>query len=123
MTPTQLSADERIHGRAFKQMIESLCASGACSVWVWLTVGAAWLSLQPDRASESILDSPANRRGVFPEGRAPRYLIRDRYGVCGERFRDRVTEVLTAHREKTPWRTDYIHRRRRQFISSGATPE
>ena len=33
---------------------------------------------------------------AFPEDRAPRYLIRDRDGVCDERFRDRVTEVLTA---------------------------
>ena len=52
-------------------------------------------------------------REAFPEDRAPRYLIRDRDGVYGDQFRDRVremglTEVLTAPR--SPWQNAFAER-------------
>jgi len=52
-------------------------------------------------------------REAFPEDRAPRYLIRDRDGVYGDQFRDRVremgmTEVLTA--PQSPWQNAFAER-------------
>src|SRR5215472_7374202 len=52
-------------------------------------------------------------REAFPEDRAPRYLIRDRDGVYGDQFRDRlqemgITEVLTAPR--SPWQNAFAER-------------
>jgi putative transposase len=50
---------------------------------------------------------------AFPWATAPRYLIRDRDGVYGDRFRDHVTamginEVLTA--PQSPWQSPYVER-------------
>ena len=52
-------------------------------------------------------------REAFPEDRAPRYLIRDRDGVYGDPFRDRVREmgireVLTA--PQSPWQNAFAER-------------
>ena len=52
-------------------------------------------------------------RKVFPEDRAPWHLIRDRGGVYGDWFRDRVremgiTEVLTEPR--SPWQNAFVER-------------
>ena len=52
-------------------------------------------------------------REAFPEDRAPRYLIRDRDGVYGDQFRDRVREmdiceVLTA--PQSPWQNAFAER-------------
>ena len=52
-------------------------------------------------------------REAFPEDRPPRYLIRDRDGVYGDQFRDRVremgmTEVLTA--PQSPWQNVFAER-------------
>jgi len=52
-------------------------------------------------------------REAFPDDSAPRYLIRDRDRVYGERFRHRVgemgiTEVLAAPR--SPWQNAYAER-------------
>jgi len=52
-------------------------------------------------------------REAFPEDRVPRYLIRDRDGVYGHQFRDRVremgiTEVLTA--PQSPWQNAFVER-------------
>ena len=52
-------------------------------------------------------------REAFPEDRVPRYLIRDRDGVYGDQFRDRVremgmTEVLTA--PQSPWQNAFAER-------------
>ena len=52
-------------------------------------------------------------REAFSEDRAPRYLIRDRDGVYGDQFRDRlqemgITEVLTAPR--SPWQNAFVER-------------
>ena len=50
---------------------------------------------------------------AFPEDSAPEYMIRDRDGIYGERFRGRVEgigteEVLTAPR--SPWQNPYAER-------------
>ena len=50
---------------------------------------------------------------AFPEEAAPRYLIRDRDQIYGDRFRDRprdmgTTEVLTAPR--SPWQNPFAER-------------
>ena len=50
---------------------------------------------------------------AFPFGSAPRYLLRDRDSIYGERFRNRVKslgidEVLTAPR--SPWQNPYVER-------------
>jgi putative transposase len=50
---------------------------------------------------------------AFPENGAPRYLIRDRDGVYGNQFRNRVQgmgiqEVLTAAR--SPWQKPFAER-------------
>ena len=50
---------------------------------------------------------------AFPWDEAPRYLLRDRDGIYGARFRRRVTslgidEVLTAPR--SPWQNPYVER-------------
>jgi hypothetical protein len=50
---------------------------------------------------------------AFPWDTAPRYLIRDRDGVYGDRFRGRVTamginEVRIAPR--SPWQSPYVER-------------
>ena len=50
---------------------------------------------------------------AFPEDAAPRYLIRDRDGVYGSQFRNRVQgmsiqEVLTAAR--SPWQNPFAER-------------
>jgi len=50
---------------------------------------------------------------AFPEETAPRYLIRDRDQIYGDRFRDRLrdmgtTEVLTAPR--SPWQNPFAER-------------
>jgi putative transposase len=52
-------------------------------------------------------------REAFPDDAAPRYLIRDRDRVYGERFRDRVgemgrSEVLTA--AQSPWQNAFAER-------------
>jgi transposase InsO family protein len=52
-------------------------------------------------------------REAFPEDRAPRYLIRDRDGVYGDQFRDRlremaIREVLTA--PQSPWQNAFAER-------------
>jgi transposase InsO family protein len=52
-------------------------------------------------------------REAFPDDRAPRYLIRDRDRVYGERFQDRagetgITEVLTA--PQNPWQNAFAER-------------
>lgn len=52
-------------------------------------------------------------REAFPEDRGPRYLIRDRDQVYGERFQDSVremgiTEVLTA--PQSPWQNGFAER-------------
>jgi putative transposase len=50
---------------------------------------------------------------AFPWDSAPRYLLRDRDGIYGEKFREAATwlgirEVLTA--AKSPWQNPYIER-------------
>ena len=50
---------------------------------------------------------------AFPEDTAPEYMIRDRDGIYGQRFRDRVEamgidEVLTA--PHSPWQNAYTER-------------
>ena len=50
---------------------------------------------------------------AFPEDAAPRYLIRDRDGVYGRHFRNRVEgmgiqEVLTA--AQSPWQNPFVER-------------
>ncbi len=50
---------------------------------------------------------------AFPFDSAPRYLLRDRDSIYGERFRSRVAnigikEVLTAPR--SPWQSPYVER-------------
>jgi putative transposase len=50
---------------------------------------------------------------AFPDATEPRYLLRDRDGIYGAEFRDRVKaigieEVLTAPR--SPWQTPFIER-------------
>jgi transposase InsO family protein len=52
-------------------------------------------------------------REAFPEDRVPRSLIRERDGVYGHQFRDRVremgiSEVLTAPR--SPWQNAFVER-------------
>jgi transposase InsO family protein len=52
-------------------------------------------------------------REAFPEDSAPRYLIRDRDGVYGDQFRDRVREigireVLTS--AQSPWQNAFVER-------------
>jgi len=52
-------------------------------------------------------------REAFPWGTIPRYLLRDRDGVYGSEFRDRVVsmgieEVVTAPR--SPWQNPYVER-------------
>jgi transposase InsO family protein len=50
---------------------------------------------------------------AFCDGESPRYLVRDRDGVYGAWFRDRVKaldieEVVTAPR--SPWQSPYVER-------------
>jgi transposase InsO family protein len=50
---------------------------------------------------------------AFPEDTAPKYMIRDRDGIYGDRFRRRVQglgieEVLTA--PQSPWQSPYVER-------------
>jgi transposase InsO family protein len=50
---------------------------------------------------------------AFPWDSAPRYLLRDRDGIYGEKFREaarllRIREVLTA--PKSPWQNPYVER-------------
>jgi putative transposase len=50
---------------------------------------------------------------AFPEGTAPRFLVRDRDRIYGEEFRERVKaigieEILTAPR--SPWQSPYVER-------------
>jgi putative transposase len=50
---------------------------------------------------------------AFPWDTAPRYLLRDRDGVCGEKFREAarwlgIREVLTA--PQSPWQNPYVER-------------
>ena len=52
-------------------------------------------------------------REAFPWGTTPRYLLRDRDGVYGSEFRERVVsmgieEVVTAPR--SPWQNPYVER-------------
>ena len=51
--------------------------------------------------------------GAFPWDNAPRYFLRDRDGICGEKFCDTakgmgIREVLTAPR--SPWQNAYAER-------------
>lgn len=68
-------------------------------------------------ASLSLNHHTSNRRGrrcrAFPFETAPRFLLRDRDGVYGHVFRQRVAgmgveEVLTAPR--SPWQSPYVER-------------
>jgi len=50
---------------------------------------------------------------AFPDGTEPRYLLRDRDGIYGEDFRERmkamgIKEVITAPR--SPWQNPYAER-------------
>jgi putative transposase len=50
---------------------------------------------------------------AFPEDRAPRFMVRDRDGICGEAFRSRVEgmnieEICIAPR--SPWQNCYVER-------------
>jgi hypothetical protein len=57
---------------------------------------------------------------AFPEDQAPRYLIRDRDGICGEYFQHRVQgmgirEVRTAPRSL--WQNPYVEKDDRKHTS------
>ncbi|MCK4413723.1 MAG: hypothetical protein KAY32_09275 [Candidatus Eisenbacteria sp.] len=57
------------------------------------------------------MDGPQQIVEAFPWEEPPRYLLRDRDGICGEYFRRRVTnmdigEVVIAAR--SPWQNPYV---------------
>src|ERR1700682_1229418 len=61
---------------------------------------------------------------AFPDDSAPRYLLRDRDGICGDEFRRRLTrlgiaEVLTAPR--STWQNAFVERAMAPSAASSST--
>ncbi|MCP4243605.1 MAG: transposase family protein [bacterium] len=87
-------------------LIDLVCKASVGAAWPRVILSVAWQAMQtPTRLILAIC--------AFPFDEAPRYFLRDRDGIFGDDFRQRVAnmgieEVIIAPR--SPWQNPYAER-------------